>query len=219
VGNAERPNEVLKRQVKFWRGRRKLSAQGLADRIAEDGGTLDRPAIFKIESGKRGVSVEEWLQLAYALAVPPALLFLDLAKGKDVAIVPGAEVHPWLAWQWVNGDGEPMTSNRRGKRTSEWFDAHRYVELYEREERAAATVRQSFRDLRKAEYSGNAEQLQAAKTAQVDALRGLAEVFDDMVAQEMNPPGKPREWVDLMRTLDLLRYPDAVEIFEPDEEE
>ncbi|WP_113704604.1 helix-turn-helix domain-containing protein [Nonomuraea lactucae] len=219
MSNAERPSDVLARQVKYWRTRRKLSAQGLADRIAEDQGTLDRPAIFKIENGKRGVSVEEWLQLAYALAVPPALLFLDLAKGADVAVVPGAEVHPWLAWQWVNGEGEPVTTQRRGKRTAEWHEARRYVRTYEREVEASSAVHKAYSRLADAEFKGNAEEIQAAKGQQVEALRNLAAIFDEMVEQEMNPPGKPREWIEIMRNLNMLKYPDAVEIFEPDEEE
>jgi len=203
--------------VKYWRDRRNLSAQALADRIAEDKGTLDRPAIFKIESGKRGVSVEEWLQLAYALAVPPPLLFLDLAKGEQVAIVPGAEVHPWLAWQWVVGEGEPVTSNRRGKRTSEWSLARRYVRLYEREAAASSVVHKANSRLADAEYAGNVERIQAAKAEQTEAFRNLATVFDEMVEMAMHPPGKPREWIELMRDLEMLKYPDAVAIFEPDD--
>lgn len=219
MGNAERPSDVLARQVKYWRTRRKLSAQALADRIAEDQGTLDRPAIFKIENGKRGVSVEEWLQLAYALAVPPALLFLDLARGDQVAVVPGAEIHPWLAWQWVAGESEPITTNRRGKRTSEWLEARRYVRTYEREVEASAAVHKAYSRLADAEFTGKPEEIQDARGKQVEALRNLAAIFDEMVELEMSPPGKPRDWVEIMRSLNMLKYPDAVEIFEPDDDE
>lgn len=216
---AERPSEVLERQLAVWRKRRKLSAQDLANRIAEDGGTLDRLAISKIENGKRGISLDEWLQLAYALAVPPALLFLDLAKGEQVAIVPGAEIHPWLAWQWVTGQSEPITANRRGKRTSEWQDARRYIRIYEREVDASSAVHKAYSRLADAEYTGNAEQIQTARAQQVEALRNLAAIFDEMVTQEMSPPGKPREWIELMRSLDMLKYPEAAEIFEPEGDE
>lgn len=219
MGEVIRPGEVIARQVKYWRGRRKLSAQGLADRIAEDGGTLDRPAIFKIENGKRGVSVEEWLQLAYALAVPPPMLFLDLVGGEQVAIVPGAELHPWLAWQWVVGASEPLSSDRMGVRTSEWSDARRYARLYERQIAATSAVHKADTSLSSAEYTGNTGQIQAAKTERVEAFRALAGVLDEMVEQEMQPPGMPREWVELMRGFGLLRYPDAVEIFEPELDE
>lgn len=219
VGEVERPGEVLARQVKHWRMRRKLSAQGLADRIAEDKGTLDRPAIFKIENGKRSVSVEEWLQLAYALAVPPPLLFLDLGTGKQVSIVPGAEIHPWLAWGWVTGDEPPMTTDRRVKRVEEYSDAMAQVRAYRRERVAAEAVHKAQRAVWSAEYTENAELIQAAKQDHVEALRGLAKVLDEMVERDMVPPAKAREWVELMGNLGMLKYPDAVEVFDPREDE
>ena len=64
------PTLNLQRQIRVWRERRNLSAQALADRIAKIGGTLSRVAISKIENGDRGATVEEWLLLAHALAVP-----------------------------------------------------------------------------------------------------------------------------------------------------
>lgn len=219
MSEATSPGEVIARQVKYWRGRRKLSAQALADRIADDGGTLDRPAIFKIENGKRGVSVEEWLQLAYALAVPPPLLFLDLASGGKVAIVPGAEVHPWGAWQWVAGDEPPLTSIRTSKRVAEWQNARLYVLLRRRASAAARAVEKADQALQVAEYTGNAEQIQAAKQEQIDAIRSLAAVYDEMVMNEMTPGPTDREVVELMRSLGMLKHPEAVQIYEPSPEE
>ncbi|MFI7044755.1 helix-turn-helix transcriptional regulator [Streptosporangium sandarakinum] len=219
MSRTERPSEVLARQVRAWRERRKLSAQDLANRIAEDDGTLDRLAISKIENGKRGISLDEWLQLAYALAVPPPLLFLDLAGGGNVAIVPGAEVHPWLAWEWATGEEPPVTSSRRVKRVEEFNDAAAYVRVYREERVASEGVHKAQRAIWSAEYTESPEQLQAAKAQHVEALRGLAKVLNEMVERGMNPPGKPREWVELMRNLDMLKYPEAVEIFEPDDDE
>lgn len=217
--SAARPSEVLQNQLPVWRKRRRLNQQQLADRIKEDGGNLTRVAISKIETGDRSVSLDEWLQLAYALAVPPPLLFLDLFGGDQVAIVPGAEVHPWLAWGWVVGDGPPVTSNRRQTRTSEWSDARRFVRLYEREREAASEIYKADRELSTADYMGDQQRIQAARGQRVEAFRGLAKIFDEMVELEMTPPGKPREWVELMRNLDMLKYPEAVEIFEPEPED
>ncbi|MBG0818204.1 helix-turn-helix transcriptional regulator [Planomonospora sp. ID82291] len=215
----KRPSQVLQEQLTVWRKRRRLNQQQLADRIKEDGGTLTRVAISKIETGDRSVSLDEWLQLAYALAVPPPLLFLDLIGGEDVAIVPSAEVHPWLAWQWVIGDGAPVTTSRRVKRNDEWVDAARHVLLYEQERDAAQAVHKAQQAIWSAEYTENPERIQAAKEQHVEALRGLAEVLNEMVERDMNPPGKPREWVELMRNLDMLKYPNSIEIFEPDDGE
>lgn len=212
--HAEKPSEVLARQVRVWRERRKLSAQGLADRIAEDGGSLDRLAISKIENGKRGVSLDDWLQLAYALAVPPPLLFLDLTNGSDVAIVPGAVVHPWLAWTFATGGGPPVTTDRKAKRSDEFRNAHHYIQYYEAEREAADEVHAAEQAIRAAEYADEAG-VPAARQRHVEALRKLADTLDWMVEIGMEPPAKPREWVELMKELKLLKHPDAVTIFEP----
>lgn len=215
----ERPSEVLARQVKKWRDRRKLSAQALADRIADLGGSLSRLAISKIENGARGVSVDEWLQLAHALAVPPPLLLFDLESGSDVAIAPAAVLHPWLAWEWVVGNEPPIMTNRTVTRVEEFGRAKRAIWLYQQEQRAAEAVHRAESDLDAAEYTGNEDAARAAREARVEALRELAKVLDQMVEHDMNPPAKPRSWVETMRSVKLLKYPDKVSIFQDDQVE
>lgn len=215
---SERPSEVLARQVRYWRDeRRKLSAQGLANRLAEIGApTLNRRSISKIENGERGVTLDEWLQLAHALAVPPLLLFLDLRQGADVRIADQVIVHPWLAWTWVVGEAPPVMTDRTVTRVEEFANAKHAVELYRHEARAANAVHHAQSSVRSAEFAGDQAALQAARGQYADALRELARCLDDMVENGgMEPPGLPREWVETMRSLKLLRYPDRVQIFEP----
>lgn len=80
-----------------------LSARELAERAAAIGASaLTRRAISKIECGARGVSVEEWLQLAHVLGIPPVDLLLD-PDGRGVEVAPGAVLHPQLVRQWFGG--------------------------------------------------------------------------------------------------------------------
>jgi transcriptional regulator with XRE-family HTH domain len=209
------PTEALARQVTTWRRRRKLSAQALADRIAEDGGNLTRAAISRIENGDRGVTLEEWLQLAYALAVPPPLLFLNLESGQPVAIVPGAEVHPWMAYQWATGAEAPVTSEHQLKRLDEWNDARTVIRLHRREVDSAAAVEKAEQAIAAAEYADDQEGLRVARQRHAEALRELAAILDEMVELNVTPPGMPPERLKLMQQLKLLRHPDAISAWEP----
>jgi len=100
----QRPSQVLAQQVRAWRDRRGLSAQQLADRIAASGGKLDRQAISKIEVSGRGVRLEEWLQLAYALGVPPLTLVFPAGREQTIEVLPGQPVDTWRAAKWFTGE-------------------------------------------------------------------------------------------------------------------
>lgn len=214
-----RPSEVLARQVRYWREKqRKLSAQGLADRLANLGAPhLNRRVISKIENGDRGVTVDEWLQLAHALAVPPPLLFLDLKSGADVRIADGVVIHPWLAWQWVVGEEPPVMSDRTVTRVEEFSRAKHAIELYRFEAAAAGAVLNATSELRRAEFVGDAERAQAARAQYAEALTELARCFNDMIRNDVKPPAVSQAWADDLRALGQLEYPDRLEIFDPGE--
>lgn len=209
---------MLAEQVKVWRDQRKLSAQGLADRIKELGGSLSRVAISKIENGDRGVSLDEWLQLAHALAVPPPLLFVDLVSGADVAVAPGVVLHPWLVWEWATGNEPPLVRAPQGgayvSRVEEFTRAQEAVHLYRNEAAAGRAINKAQSDIRMAEFAGDDRTMTGARAGYVEALRQLAEVLDQMIERGMTPPGKPREWVERIREMKLSRYPDRLVIFE-----
>lgn len=213
--NPEGPTEVLARQLRTWRGERNLSAQGLAERIAELGGNLSRVAISKIENGDRGVSLDEWLQLAHALAVPPPLLFLDLERGTPVRIAPAVELHPWLAWEWVVGDEPPIMSNRSVARVEEFGRAQTAIHLYREEVAALSAVDSAVRALRAAEYAEDADAVRTARSGHVEALQRLANVLDEMMEHGMALPALSASRLDPIRSLGLSRYPDALVLFDP----
>lgn len=208
-----RPSEVLATQVKLWRQRQKLSAQALANLITESGGKLGRVAISKIEVGERGVSLDEWLQLAHALAVPPPLLFCDLGSGHDVAINDDAILHPWLVWEWVVGDAPPTVSNRGVVRVEKWRTAQLAIRLYRRERKAADLVNAAQYHITAAGYADDEDGMRTARAAHIEALRNLAEVLDEMVEHDMVPPGKPPTWIQVIRDLNLSRHPDRLQVF------
>jgi transcriptional regulator with XRE-family HTH domain len=211
----ERPSQTLARHLRYWRKERDLSAQALANRLAEMGApTLNRRVISKIENGDRGVTLDEWLQLAHALAVPPPLLFLDLKSGSDVMIAGGVIVHPWLAWEWVVGEQAPVMTDHTITRVEEFSQAKQALMLYRREVKAANAVINAESDIAAAEYAKDREALRAARAQHAEALRGLARCLDDMVENDMEPPAQPRARVDTMRSLKALKYPDRVQVHE-----
>lgn len=90
---AARPSEVLVERMKYLRNRQGMTAQDLAAEVARHGGNLSRATIAKIESGLRGVSLDEALLLAYALNVAPVHLFVL------------TDEQPMLIGRWTVGSG------------------------------------------------------------------------------------------------------------------
>jgi len=207
----------------IWRKRRNLSVQALADRIADIGGTLNRIAISRIENGNRSVGLDEWLLLAHALAVPPVLLFIDLEDGEDVAVAPMVTLHPWLVWNWATGQEAPIV-RRPGEgnlvtRVEEFSQAQTAIRLYREEEAAASLVHDARSAIRNAEYIGDRRALTSARAAYVEALRGLAALFDQMIENGIMPPGKSQEWIDRIREGGLSKYPERLTVWTPREGE
>jgi transcriptional regulator with XRE-family HTH domain len=82
-----------------------LTAQQLAERTAELGYPITRVAISKIEGNKRAgkFDVAEWLVLAEALDIPPALLLFPDYPDGTVLGLPGNERKSVAAVWWVSG--------------------------------------------------------------------------------------------------------------------
>ena len=205
-----RPVQVLAQQVRIWRDRRGLSAQQLADRVSEVGGKLDRQAISKIETGGRGVQLEEWLHLAYALSVPPLLLFLPLGSDAEVAIAPEVSVHPDLAWQWISGEVGPMTSEGRSVRPDEWFVAQIPVSLHRHVRAALKALQAADTEVLTAGFSGNPERSARAHEEYLADLVAFAKVLDEMAQQGVTAPAVSGKYLRKMQELQLLQHPEAV---------
>lgn len=100
----QNPETVLRIEIRAQRGHQGLTAQQLADRVAEVGGKLTRQAISKIENGDRGVSLDELLVLARALRVPPILLLFPVGKRETVEALPDMVTSTADAMHWFTGE-------------------------------------------------------------------------------------------------------------------
>lgn len=101
------PSGWLARMVAEIRGRRGWSQAQLSAEVRALGLNLDRPAISKIESGLRNVTLDEAFTLAVALDVAPVHLFLPRDNGDRVTLTPVVIYSPEDARKWFRGTGVP----------------------------------------------------------------------------------------------------------------
>ncbi len=98
-------NTVAKR-VKELRKERKWKQQDLANAMTAKGYPTDRSTVVRLETRKRGISVDDLVAVAAALNVSPGWLLLDAEAGAgetEVAVVGNVRAPAWAAWQWVEG--------------------------------------------------------------------------------------------------------------------
>jgi transcriptional regulator with XRE-family HTH domain len=100
---ASSPSDVFAEQVAAVRGRKGWTQQQLADALVAIGAPIDRGTVAKIESRKRGVSVDELVWFAVALGVQPAALLLPRSADAFVQLAPHPdyvagtyEAHAWF---------------------------------------------------------------------------------------------------------------------------
>jgi transcriptional regulator with XRE-family HTH domain len=158
--------------VAFYRDRRQLSAQQLADRCAGLGmASLSRVVITKLENGRReAVSTAELQVIARALGVPPLLLLFPVGLTEAVEVLPGVTADPWHAAQWFTGHTEDP-SDPAAERPPEG----RVLWYWQQHDRYAATVRDAHERLRWALDSVEASQAAFdATSTEVEHRRELA---------------------------------------------
>lgn len=107
------PTQAIARQVKAVRGRRGLSAQRLAERLAELGINWDRYTVTKLETGKRqNVTVAELFALGTALNISPVHLVVPpdaddttLYQVTPEKVAPAKDVRAWIRGHQTLGNG------------------------------------------------------------------------------------------------------------------
>lgn len=207
VVKSRRASETLASMLPVWRERRNgLSAQQLADRIAQLGGKLGRVAISEIENGRRGVSLDEALLLAAALNVPPPVLFFPLTSGEHVAVTPSSVIHPDLAIRWLVGE-DPLASTERTAiglhewSEAAWSEAARPLRLYFDHRRRFADAQRADLRVQQAEYVDAPQAvLIKARSRLRERLWKLIEVRDEMRKHDVATPKlEPRWSADLKR--------------------
>lgn len=195
-------------QLPRWRRTRGVSAQQLAERVEALGGRLGRVAITKIETGKRGVSLDEAFLLAAALNVPPPVLFFPLETGEHVAITPENVIHPNLATRWLAGEAPLARTDRTAMGLREWGEegwriAARPVQLYRELRAAQESAQDADVGVMRAEYEGDEAKMTSARKRFADRLTKLAQIQARMRAENLNPPWIDRRWVAEMKKLGI----------------
>jgi hypothetical protein len=159
--------------------------------------------VAKIESGVRGVSLDEWLVISAALNVAPLLLLLPLGSHPRVAITPRSEVHPHLGLEWLRGD-EPLTAtNRCNIDRPGWLEGSEPIRLWLELRRKEDAVAEALRAVQRADYSNDAEQVRAARQQHIESLESLHSHLRQMQVDGELVPGQAPETLDAMRVIGL----------------
>ena len=107
----ERPSQVFARRMREVRERRGWKQHDLAAHLRRMGVALDRTAVARIETGNRGLSLDEAMGIDAALAGAPMMRLLAVDVGEGVLAVGDLgtfddQARP-LAFAWVAGGAEP----------------------------------------------------------------------------------------------------------------
>jgi transcriptional regulator with XRE-family HTH domain len=218
--NGKRASDLFAKQLKRYREMRELTTEQLAERVAGAGGKLDRQAISKIERRVRGVSLDEWLVLAFALNIPPLLLFLPLdSQEEEIAITPTAShILPIMgAWKWIIGNQPPMERQENGLLEAtglgEWSPVRVLVNLSTQLWDLADDLQNAELEYAAATRAENVERLRVAKERYVDALTAYGETLDRMVEAGMEPPQQPPHRLEAMGHVGLPKYRDRIPVW------
>jgi len=102
MAKADRVSRTFGQQVRAARERRGWTQAQLVAELKKCGEPMDQATVARLETGKRGVSVDDLLLFALALGVAPLYLLLPRATG-PVELAPGMAVSGWEALAWARG--------------------------------------------------------------------------------------------------------------------
>jgi transcriptional regulator with XRE-family HTH domain len=143
------PHRAIAGRVRALRTQHGWSAQRLAEELASVGIAWDRSIVANFENGRRaGVSVEEFLALAYVLSVAPVHLLVptDAVDMTPYRITPEGDprrvewVRAWIRGQAPLGVVDPRRYFAEVP-TSEWKPPEYAPEFIERESEGIADIR------------------------------------------------------------------------------
>ncbi|MGI5127451.1 helix-turn-helix domain-containing protein [Pseudonocardia sp. CA-107938] len=151
------------RQIRALREHARLSAQQLADRMADEiGGSYTRTQVTNLESGRREtITVGEVLAFARILGVAPLMLVFPLGSPDAVEVLPGTSTDTWTAWQWATGDiaGDDVVGELQGR----IVQPNQIVNTYRRHQQGLAVLAYAGSDSDERVLDAAASRLAAAR--------------------------------------------------------
>jgi transcriptional regulator with XRE-family HTH domain len=117
-----RPSEVFAGRLRETRQARGLSQAELARRLTDAGRPMSKAALLRIESGERGLSLDEALALAHGLNAVAAHL-LSPPNGAFIALtdsfaLDGSGLRDWLRYGLWSWEPAPDEGHREGERAN-----------------------------------------------------------------------------------------------------
>lgn len=151
------------------------SQAALADRLDADGVHLGATAVARIETGQRGVKLDEAIALGAVLGVSPSWLLTPDAARDMVAVTPELTAQAWVVRGWLAG--EPL-GNRR-------VDERSLLAVLPEEERAVhrcpalASLRTAVSSLARATLDGREDRMRRELDSIAREVDRLREELDD----------------------------------------
>ncbi|GAA0953538.1 hypothetical protein [Actinocorallia libanotica] len=205
MADSLRPSDVAALRFRELRKRRDLTVQQVVDALKDLGMTeLTTSVITNLElgrrdgSGRRRMTLEELIALAYVLDVPPLELLAPLGQDIKVTILPSLEVEPYELRNWLTGTGRlenrPTPDNPEDLRF--WTVTSEPIRLHDRFTEASKTLHQADLEKRTAEKIGDPQRIQTTRTTYADALQVWAEALNRIHAAGMKPPTYAPKWIE-----------------------
>ena len=198
----EKPSQAFARRMKRYRERRGWTQERLAEELKSIGSLVDdRAKVAKIETSVRGVSLDEAIAIAWALALPPPLLFLPL--GEDDVEIEHVTIDAEGARRWVTGQAPAMDSNQYARLPGEWKADMVVWWLHDALHDASEAELRSQAAIRSAEYVGDQQRIEQAKRDHADKLLQLAEALEEIRGHDLLPPAIHEKTAEAMRRVGI----------------
>jgi transcriptional regulator with XRE-family HTH domain len=199
---ADNVAKTVGKQVRRYRDLAGMSAQKMADALAELGMPIERSVLAGLENGRRKtVSVAEVIAFGKVLGIAPLALIYPVDEDDPIEILPGQLSTPLAASKWFVGD-TPFPDEAEGLTEAQLWawggdaTALSLVRKHDRDVQAVLTFLASARKLvSAAPFSDEARaSVQDLSTKAVQAVR---RVRDELRARGVTPPPLPAEFMEI----------------------
>lgn len=171
-----------------------LTAVQLAERTKQLGYPITRVTITKIETNSRSgkLDVAEWLVLAAALQVPPALLLIPGYPDADTVLLPEVSTGTERALAWMAGRSPLPLSPHEVE--SAMADENAGTRLVDAVSRRNARERNAFALERKlAEQGSTSADIEAAERMLAAEQEAILRVMSDLTRAKADLWGNPKD--------------------------